>query len=531
MMVTLALALAVSTACAGDSARFWGQAPNGEFWNASAKRFIYAPAFSFDEVEGAARYRYDAFDDRHVVHTFHARTPRTGMDGVWGEIPVGYVTVVCTAEDAAGNAIRETGRRTFWKKSAFAGGYPPPARSFALARNMVYNCFLEMPQTRYLIEHGRPDPAYPLNGYPSKMLSAEVRAFVTCARSLGKGCDAGALVDAAKKAADYLIADAVPAGCPLEHFTRTYAREGSEYGRFKGEQDTIMLVYPATAGSAFIELSAASGDARYLAAAERIGRTYLRLQGEDGTWFLKQNAVTGKELAPNRLLPMQVVEFLESLHAATSNDAFRAAADKAFAYIERGPMADWNWEGQFEDIRPASGRWRNLSKHPACSVAMYLLRRFPGDRRRTAQAEELLRFSEDQFVEWTPPYDHRRGPDEPKGEDDGSVRFFCQPYSDWVTPCALEQYSCYFPIDASADKLINTYLALWRVTGKREYLDKARALGATATRMQEADGFICTWWMKNVQRNDNRYHTWVNCLLATARALDNLAAAEASARP
>ena len=71
--------------------------------------------------------------------------------------------------------------------------------------------------------------------------------------------------------------------------------------------------------------------------------------------------------------------------------ALPPAADKAFAYIERGPMADWNWEGQFEDIRPASGRWRNLTKHPACSVAMYLLRRFPGDRRRTAPLAFLSR--------------------------------------------------------------------------------------------------------------------------------------------
>jgi len=102
VVITLALTLAASTACIGETSRFWGQAPNGEFWNANAKRFIYAPAFPVDEVGGAARYRYDVFDDRHVVHTFHAQTPRTGMDEVWGELPVEYVTVVCSAEDAAG---------------------------------------------------------------------------------------------------------------------------------------------------------------------------------------------------------------------------------------------------------------------------------------------------------------------------------------------------------------------------------------------------------------------------------------------
>ena len=504
----------------------WGRAPNGEFWNGYSKRFMYAPSFGFAAVDGAARYRYEVTDDFHRRHEFVSDSPDASLDGVWSKLPVGYVTVACFGETAEGTTIREAGRRTFWKKSAFAGGYPSAIRSFALSRNKVYDYFLDMPSTRYLVEHGRPDSSYPLNGYPSKMLSATIGAFVTRARSLGKGGEADAMVEAAKKAADFLIAEAVPEGCPLAHFTRTYAAEGSEYGRFKGEQDTIMLIYPALAGSAFLELHSVSGDAKYLAAAECIGQTYVRLQGDDGTWFLKQNAVTGKEIAPNRLLPVDVMEFLESLHAATSNESFRAAADRAFAYIENGPMSDWNWEGQFEDIRPVAKRWSNLSKHPACSTAMYLLRRFPVDAGRIAQAEALLKFSEDQFVEWTPPYDHRRAADEPSGPDDGSWSFFCKPYSDWMTPCALEQYNCYLPIDASAAKMINTYLALWRATGKREHLDKARALGATATRMQEGDGFICTWWMKGVSRNDNRYHTWINCLLATARALDNLATAE-----
>ena len=220
---------------------------------------------------------------------------------------------------------------------------------------------------------------------------------------------------------------------------------------------------------------------------------------------------------------------METLYDATSNEAYRAAADRAFAYIEKGPMADWNWEGQFEDVKPVASRWSNLTKHPACDVAMYLLNRYPGDARRIAQTEALVKFSEDQFVEWTPPYDHHRSAGEPTGPDDGSWRFFCKPYADWVTPCALEQYNCYYPIDSSAAKMVNAFIALWRATGNGEHLAKAKALGSTAVRMQEDDGLVNTWWMKGVNRNDGRYHTWINCLLATARALDNLARAESEA--
>ena len=330
------------------------------------------------------------------------------------------------------------------------------------------------------------------------------------------------LLTAAKRAADYLIAGAVPEGAALERFPRTY-ENGGEYGRFVGEEDRIMLCYPALCGRAFVHLFEATKDGKYLDAARRIAGTYIKLQGEDGTWFLLQNAVTGKEYAPNRLLPTDVLEFFEELHRVDGNDVYRRTADKVFAYIEKGPMSDWNWEGQFEDTRPSSVRWKNLTKHPACATAVYLLKRFPDDAVRLAQAEELVRFAEDQFVEWTAPY---VGREETGDADDGSWDHFCLPHSRWMTPCALEQYYCYWPIDASAARLINTYLELWRTTRKHAYLAKARALGAAATRMQEPDGWINTWWIKGVERNDDRYHTWINCMLETALALSNLAKAD-----
>ena len=507
----------------------WGRAPNGEFWNGSSKRFIYAPSFGFREVDGASKYAYEVIDDYHRSHRFEMPSPSASLEAIWSKLPVGYVTVIVRGIGANGKELGEAGRRTFWKKSAFTGKYPPASRSYALARNKIFDYFLSQPQLRYLSEHGRPDPLYPLNGYPSKMLASEIQALVIHADTLDGSLNGDgprqACLATARKAADYLIAEAVPEGCPLAHFTRTYAKEGSEYGRFKGEQDTIMLMYPAFAGSAFLALHRATKDTKYLEAATRIAETYVRLQGADGTWFLKQNAITGKESVPNRLVPHDVMAFLEEAYAVSGRREFRTASDRAFGFLEKGPLADWNWEGQFEDIKPVNARWANLSKHPACSVAMYLVRRFPDENARLAQAESLLKFAEDQFVEWTPPYDHGRHADG-AGIDDGSWDYFCRPYSQWMTPCALEQYDCYWPIDASAAKLINTYLALWRATGRAESLAKARALGDTATRMQEDDGLINTWWMKGVCRNDDRYHTWINCLLATARALDNLAKAE-----
>ena len=145
-----------------------------------------------------------------------------------------------------------------------------------------------------------------------------------------------------------------------------------------------------------------------------------------------------------------------------------------------------------------------------------------GDPVRLRQAEEFVRFSGDQFVEWTPPYDNGRFPGD-DAEDDGTWARFCRPYSRYMTPCALEQYMCYVPIDASAAKFIDSCLALWRATGNDEYLAKARALGDTATRVQAPDGFLITWWVRDASRHDDRYHTWINCMLAILRSLSSLA--------
>lgn len=84
-----------------------------------------------------------------------------------------------------------------------------------------------------------------------------------------------------------------------------------------------MLVYPAEVGKSFVRLSSASGDARFLAAARNIASTYLRLQGDDGTWYLMMNEGDGTPVGTNRLQPMPVIEFLEDLYAATGEKKYR----------------------------------------------------------------------------------------------------------------------------------------------------------------------------------------------------------------
>lgn len=518
-------ALAAALPCLAD----WGRAPGGGFWNGWSPWFIYAPTFGFKAVDGATGYRSEVMDDFHRRVTIETSKPEVSLDEIWSNLPVGYVTVTCRGVDATGAVKGEAGSRTFWKKAAYTGNYAPAAMSFGAARYRILDSFLGLPQIRYLQEHGQVDKSYYLSGYTTKMLAAEIEAFVTSCQTFDTdencGLRKGIMIDLARKAADILIAGSFPAGSVLEHFPVTYDKDGSEYGRFKDQQDWVMLVYPPQAGIAYVRLYGVTKDEKYLAAAERIAATFLKTQGDDGTWPLRMNARTGETMGKSRLLPFETMQMLEELYAVTGKKAYREASDRAFAFVEKTVEPGWCWEGQFEDGRVIDDGYENLSNFPANQMIMHILSRYPGDAKRIAQAEEIMKFVEDQFIHWVPPYDNGRHPED-VGQDDGTWKWWCHPYSSWRTPCAVEQYICCVPVDASAAKCIRALLAVYRATGKRIYLEKARALGATQTQMIEDDGFICTWTLKGVKRNDDRYHTWDNCTVEIMSALGMLAELE-----
>ena len=226
------------------------------------------------------------------------------------------------------------------------------------------------------------------------------------------------------------------------------------------------------------------------------------------------NPRDGQPAAPNVLVPTAVVGFLDDLEAATGDARFAPVREKALGWIMANPVRTWNWQGQFEDVRPLPP-YENLTKHEACDFALHLFglpRRSPAE---LALAGDLLRFAEDQFVVWAQPPKDTPVRQSADGAAGGKAR-------KWLLPCVLEQYRCYAPVAASSAKLIRTYLAAWRATGDRLHLEKARALGATLVRAQEhpkAPGRYQTWVMLPPGA------MWFNCELMAVRAMDELAAA------
>ena len=503
-----------------------GDGNGGCFWNANARMFLYPPSFDFKPVAGAAKYVFRVTDDIHQVHEFSADRPTASLGPVWAGLPVGFVTVACRAQDAAGKDLGCVGERRFWRSAPFdPAQYRPARRTYAEARRLALDHLFSWPEIGSLEKCGAPDVSQGSNftSYPSKMQSAVIRTMLAVAQEFPERRERALKI--ARISADYLLGTREPAGSPLEGFTATYVGTGQLSGRYSGQH---MLVYPAASGGAFLALYRVTNDRKYLDAAVRIGNSYLRLQGKDGTWFLKMNAKDGSPVSPNRLVPTSVMTFLDELYDATSDARFREAGDRAFASIDRGPLVDWDWEGQFEDIAPAERRYQNLTKHMPCETALYMLKRFPGDVRRLAQARDILRFAEDQFVVW-------RTPCRPDGTGAWTpdYQFFT-----WRTPAALEQYNCYLPIDASAVKLIKTYLAVYRAEGRSLDLAKARALGDAIVNNQDDSGRIRTYWIPETEDKDDPLAgaaplplggDWYNCMAADVEALEELIGACARA--
>ena len=491
-----------------------GGAGGRPFWNARSWQFIYPPAFDFKPVPGAAKYRFTVIDDQLREHVTEAKAPTAPLTGLWGEVPVGLATVVCEGVDAQGRVCgRAGGPRRFWRAAPYRpGSYPKAARPYAEAAAKILDYVYDHANSRWLREKGEPDPAYELNCYPAKMNTALVKAMIRYA-ALRPDRAEGAM-RTARAAADWLIGVSQPADAPLAHFPPTYRGDRLKAKDYAGQQ---MLSYPARAADAYLDLFEATGDATYRDAALAIGETYLRLQGADGVWPLKAWEKDGRPVSPNRCMPLSHVALFERLFALTGDAAWRSAADRAFAYVERGPLATWNWEPQFEDVQPQEP-YRVLTMHDAGDTAIYLLKRFPGDSGRLAQARELLRFAEDQFVYWERPCradgtGFRTGTPPADG-----ISGWLWDYKTWFAPGVGEQFGWEMPIDGSAVKLIRIYLALYAAEGNPLDLAKARTLGDSIVNIQKEDGSVRTQWLLRPDADN----FWLNCLTASAEALELL---------
>lgn len=487
-----------------------GQQP---FWNEKAVQFLYAPAFDFKEIHGAKSYRFTVMPATGDALTFTAEKPWAPLSPVWVRVATGKAVLTVTGLDSQGAAVGEPMKRTFHRAAAIAKDYPAPALPWRESARTALDALVHSPGLRCWFTAGEPDEETHLYRYPSKIVGAAASALATYAAQTPTPADAADALKAAARAADYLLALSEPKESAWAFHPPTY--HPTRYrDRLKGHMlpGRYMTLCGAETGQFYLDVYLATKEDKYRAAAVRIAETYAQRQLPEGSWLQFVTAKDGKPVTDNVLIPTLVISFLDRLGEATGDHRFDAMRAKAVAWIEQNPVKTWNWQGQFEDVKPLPP-YQNLTKHDACDFAIHLFETSPQDATHKTLALDLLRFSEDQFVIWAqPPADSptKQSPDgAANAKSDG-----------WMLPCVLEQYRCYAPVCASSAKLIRTYLAAYRATGDRLHLEKAKTLAATLTRTQSnrtAPGRYLTW----VKQPSGPM--WFNCELAAIRAMNELA--------
>jgi hypothetical protein len=476
-----------------------GAAP---FWNRESRQFVFAPAFDFKVVDGAAGYRFTVPAADGTARTVQAREPWAALSPVWADVPVGTATV--RAEGVTdGTVVGVAGERVFHRAAVFNGEYGKAAGGYGESARRALRTVVGEGFVTNWRETGRPDAGYPLYRYASKVIGKVMTACAMYALEEPRHEDRSDVLEIGRRAGDYLISITATQG-PLAGMPPTY--HGATATERENDAWTMMMT-PAEAGEGYLDLYEATGGTKYLEAAGRIADGYARTQLPSGTWHLKVDNRTGEAVARIELIPAEVIEFLDRIvrdhpHAPRAGGA-DAARDRAVAWVMANPVRTFDWRAQFDDAK-VRGAYQNLAKHEACMFAGHLLRR--GGQEDVATGEELLRFAEDQFVVWEAP--------------PASSEKFAKA-EDWITPASAEQYAMFEPVAGSSAFMIAGYVAAYRATGKEIYLAKAEALGDALARAQARyNGRYPTRLYKS---HDRTY--WVNSTVNTVRAMKLLAAA------
>ena len=483
------------------------------FWNIHSSQFMFVPTLQFPRLPKGRKYLFTAEDQNGALHSFVSETATASLAPIWAELPEGLVTLKVEALDRNGTLLHLAGVRTFYKLAPFPGrdAYPKKARSYRESALAALRYVYNDPAVQYWLSHGAPEPDYPHNVYPAKTIESVIRAMVAYAKLEPKHAESALTL--ARRAADYLLSISFPEGHPLAFLPPTYSFKGLNAESVNkvapaawGCQGTTMMIYPVSAGLGYLALAEATGDAKYLEAALRIAEYYKRTVLPCGSWYLLYDCETGKPLSNNICIEFRFVDFFHTLYERTGDAAWRELELGHYQYISDVCLKTYSWEGQFEDVK-ISGNYQNLTHFAANKMIGYIAENLSDDEARVAEAAELMRYVEDQFVVWGafPRWDTNAA------------------FMPHHTPAGLEQYFCYCPIDSSTTTIMTAFTDMYRLKKDRLYLEKALTLGDMVTRMQNPEtGMSPTFWMgENCSEGYRNF--WINCQIHVAFSMLRLA--------
>jgi hypothetical protein len=440
------------------------------FWNEYARQFIYAPAFDFKKTDDAVKYRFEIVSEAtSKKYQFEDRVPYAPLSQVWKEMPVGQYSLKVVGISHDGDTLGTTGEKSFYRAAPFNGIYHEAVIPYDQSAGLALERLMNKDYVAYWFTHKVPDPTYINYRYPAKIYSALLIGALTYARLKQGTYEAEHSVQLARIIADYMLDIRFKEGTPWEYFVPTYYGEHAENAT-KQHLKPInnFSIMGVDAGNAFLDMYDYLGEERYLKAAKQIADTYLKRQLENGSWYQFVNHETGVPTAENIVIPTSIINYFDRLRNDYGVKGLEKATARAFDWIMDNPVKTWNWQAQFEDV-VARPPYQNLSREQACDLAVYLFR----NKKNNQLAEELVRFSEDQFIIWEKPvpveFQERKG---------GSSE-------DWITPSVQEQYVFWMPVGRAAGIMLETYWEAYLATKKEIYLAKAKSIANTFTLVQQ----------------------------------------------
>lgn len=472
------------------------------FWNQAAKQFIYAPAFNVALMDGANKYKYIATAADNTQYEFISEIPYDNLGEIWDEIPVGFVSLDIVGLDNENNQLEEINSFNFYKATYFSGPYHEKVSDYRTSAERALEYEFNQKHIQHWLTNGTPDSlSYNLYCYPSKIIGAVVESMLEYSKISSSNKDAALQIS--ETAANYLINLSEPEGAPLEYFPPTYM---GEKRTAKAYRNQFMIIYPALTASIYLDLYDVTNNAEYKDAAFRIADTYKKLQEPNGTWKIKL-WVDGSSVTDNDCIPIPIINFLDRIETQYKVTDYVDMRSRAYEWMVNNPLKTFDWSGQFEDIAPQEP-YENLSKDEASALAVYLFNRIDEDKYFAQIADDLLRFCEDQFIIWEKPMPQKQ-----------------YNVEEWVTPCVLEQYSCYEPINASVANMMEAYLIGYKATGKEVYRAKAIELANAVTYAQHADsGRYPTYWQLNERQDlSSGWIDWLNCTSFCAKVMMKIA--------
>lgn len=450
-------------------------------WNSHVKqRFMHPPQFSFTAVENASLYRCSViWKGSESTASVKSDTPTVDLGGIWHKLPhAGRFEVLTEALDAEGALLGHT-RFAITRIAPFQGPYRPKKLGYRESG---------VKAAKWVLKESKDDKA---GKFPALFQSAYIRILTTFAKLHPDDEHAAEALDVAKKHGHSLIQGSTPpdwayANMPMSH-----------------DRSLLQICRAGMVGMAYLDLFAVTGDKVFRDAAMRIADTLKQKQLQDGRWYFRVEPKSGKVQSDYTSDQAEAILLLDELIRNHAREDLAEAKERAVTWMLENPCKTYHWQQQWDDVG-TNLPYRALEWFDTGLFIEYLLRYATPENEYERIAESLLRYIDDQFVEW-------------------------EPAGDYVTPGVREQYVCYHVIDWHCAHYIRVCMAFYAHTSNKTYLEKAKAMADTLTAIQHPEGYYPTWMSHSPTaedltslRNIDYSRNWANCTSYTGEMLMKL---------